>query len=74
VAWAAAVLKEACSGWTQNRRCVDEHGNRLAHPHPICLHAQHRYYMILLEHGLTIPARRPSPVTQTEDDVVNGAS
>ena len=63
LALAAAVLESACSGWRRNRRCVDEHGNRLAHPHPICLHAQYRHYMILLEHGLTIPARRPSGAT-----------
>ena len=74
LASAAAVLESACPGWRRNRRCVDEHGNRLAHPHPMCLHAQHRHYMILLEHGLTIPARRPSGASPTGDDVVNGAS
>jgi hypothetical protein len=74
LASAAAILESACPGWTRNRRCVDEQGNRLAHPHPMCLYAQHRHYMILLEHGLTIPARRPSRVNQTEVDVVNSAS
>ena len=61
--WRRPSSSSACSGWRRNRRCVDEHGNRLAHPHPICLHAQYRHYMILLEHGLTIPARRPSGST-----------
>ena len=66
LALAAAVLESACSGWRRNRRCVDEHGNRVAHTHPICLHAQYRHYMILLEHGLTIPAGRPSGVNRRE--------
>ena len=74
LALAAAVLESTCSGWRRNRRCVDEHGNRVAHPHPNCLHAQYRHYMILLEHGLTIPARRASGASPMGADVVDGAS
>lgn len=49
---ALSALADACEGWRSNRRCVDESGGRLAHPHPGCLQAQYRHDVILLDAGL----------------------
>ena len=53
VALADEAMAAACSGWLRDRRCVDESGDRLPHPHPQCLHARYRYLVILLQNGLT---------------------
>jgi hypothetical protein len=46
------AYRQACDGWQCTRRCVDDHGTRLLHPHPACLRAQYLHDLILLEHGL----------------------
>ena len=56
VALADEAMATACSGWLRDRRCVDESGDRLPHPHPQCLHARYRYLVILLQNGLTAEA------------------
>jgi hypothetical protein len=57
MASADEAMAAACSGWQRNRRCVDQSGNRLPHPHPQCLHARYRYLLIRLQNGL--PVRAP---------------
>lgn len=54
VALADEAMAAACSGWRRDRRCVDDSGDRLAHPHPQCLHSRHRYLLILLQNGLPV--------------------
>ena len=56
VALAHEAMAAACSGWRRDRRCVDESGDRLAHPHAQCLHARYRYLLILLQNGLSVEA------------------
>ena len=56
VALADEAMAAACSGWRRDRRCVDESGDRLPHPHPQCLHARYRYLLILLQSGLAVEA------------------
>ena len=56
VALADEAMAAACSGWRRDRRCVDQSGDRLAHPHPLCLHARYRYLLTLLQHGLPVDA------------------
>ena len=56
VALADEAMAAACSGWRRDRRCVDPSGDRLAHPHPQCLHARYRYLLILLQNGLPVEA------------------
>ncbi len=50
--WAVeTALAEACDGWRQWRRCVDEDGRQRRDPHTRCLAAQRRYVLAALERG-----------------------
>jgi len=46
------ALTAACDGWRANRRCTDDAGLRLPHPHAACLQAHYRHDVIDLDGGI----------------------